>query len=81
MRVGLFRPITLWPFPGIALQEAASHAKRVVVVELSNGQMVEDVKLTLDGQVPIQFYSRVGGNVPSVEELQEVVAGRSVAIA
>jgi hypothetical protein len=50
-------------------------------VELSNGQLVEDVRLTLDGKVPIQFYSRVGGNVPSVEELQEVLAGRSVSIA
>ena len=80
LKVGLFRPITLWPFPTKALQEAAADVDRVVVVELSNGQLIEDVRLALDGQVPIQFYNRVGGNVPSVEELQEVVAGRSVAI-
>jgi pyruvate/2-oxoacid:ferredoxin oxidoreductase alpha subunit len=63
------------------LQEAAARVQRVVVVELSNGQLVEDVRLALDGKVPIQFYSRVGGNVPSVEELQEVLSGRSVSIA
>jgi 2-oxoisovalerate ferredoxin oxidoreductase alpha subunit len=76
MKVGLFRPITLWPFPTVALQEAAAGVERVVVVELSNGQMVEDVRLALNGRVPIQFYSRVGGNVPSVEEVQEVLAGQ-----
>lgn len=80
-KVGVFRPITLWPFPTRALQEAAARVQRVVVVELSNGQMVEDVRLALDGKVPIEFYSRVGGNVPSVEELQEVLAGRAVSIA
>jgi 2-oxoisovalerate ferredoxin oxidoreductase alpha subunit len=78
MKVGLFRPITLWPFPSAALRQSAARVERVVVVELSNGQMVEDVKLALDGRVPVQFYSRVGGNVPSVEEVQEVVAGRPV---
>ena len=81
MKVGLFRPITLWPFPTRALQEAAADVDRIVVVELSNGQMIEDVRLALDGQVPIQFYNRVGGNVPTVEELQEVIAGCPVSIA
>jgi len=81
LKVGLFRPITLWPFPGRALQEAAAKVQRVVVVELSNGQLVEDVRLALNGRVPVEFYGRVGGNVPSVEELQGVLAGRSVSIA
>jgi 2-oxoisovalerate ferredoxin oxidoreductase alpha subunit len=81
LKVGLFRPITLWPFPARALQEAAANVQRVVVVELSNGQMVEDVRLALNGRVPVEFYGRVGGNVPSVEELQGVLAGRSVSIA
>lgn len=78
VKVGLFRPITLWPFPSVGLRQSAARVERVVVVELSNGQMVEDVRLALDGRVPVQFYSRVGGNVPSVEEVQEVVAGRPV---
>ena len=70
MRVGLFRPITLWPFPSKALAEAASRVQRVLVVELSNGQMVEDVRLAINGKKPVDFYGRVGGNVPSVEEIQ-----------
>jgi len=69
LRVGLFRPITLWPFPSQALAETAAHVQKVLVVELSNGQMVEDVRLALDGKVPVEFYGRVGGNVPSVEEI------------
>jgi pyruvate/2-oxoacid:ferredoxin oxidoreductase alpha subunit len=69
MKVGLFRPITLWPFPSAALAAAAQVADKVLVVELSNGQMVEDVRLALNGQRPVEFYGRGGGNVPSVEEL------------
>ena len=71
LKAGVFRPITLWPFPERALREAAAHVRRVFVVELSNGQMVEDVRLALDGKVPVEFYARVGGNVPTVEELQQ----------
>lgn len=70
MRVGLFRPITLWPFPSGALAKAATRAHRVLVVELSNGQMLEGVRLAVNGKVPVDFYGRVGGNVPSVEEIQ-----------
>jgi len=70
LRVGLFRPITLWPFPSKALAEAAARAHRVLVVELSNGQMVEDVRLAVNANVPVEFYGRGGGNVPSVEEIE-----------
>jgi 2-oxoisovalerate ferredoxin oxidoreductase alpha subunit len=76
-RLGLFRPITLWPFPATALRQAAAHVEKVLVVELSNGQMLEDVRLTLGDRVPVEFYGRVGGNVPSVEEvLAHVVTAR-----
>lgn len=71
LKAGVFRPITLWPFPERALQEAATRVRRVLVVELSNGQMLEDVRLALGGKVPVEFYARVGGNVPTVEELQQ----------
>jgi pyruvate/2-oxoacid:ferredoxin oxidoreductase alpha subunit len=81
LRAGLFRPITLWPFPSKALVEAAANVDKVLVVELSNGQMVEDVRLALDGRVPVEFYGRVGGNVPSVEELQAELGARVAAIA
>jgi pyruvate/2-oxoacid:ferredoxin oxidoreductase alpha subunit len=73
LRTGLFRPITLWPFPSAALQRAAARVQKVLVVELSNGQMVEDVRLTLANKVPVDFYGRTGGNVPSVEEIQAEV--------
>ena len=56
--------------------EAASKVEKVLVVELSNGQMVEDVRLSLNGKVPVEFYGRVGGNVPSVRELQQQVLSR-----
>jgi 2-oxoisovalerate ferredoxin oxidoreductase alpha subunit len=67
--VGLFRPITLWPFPSRTLAKAAARVATVLVVELSNGQMLEDVRLALNGKKRVDFYGRVGGNVPSVEEL------------
>jgi 2-oxoisovalerate ferredoxin oxidoreductase alpha subunit len=69
LKAGLFRPITLWPFPSAALAEAASKVSRILVVELSNGQMLEDVRLAVNGEVPVEFYGRTGGNVPSVEEV------------
>ena len=56
--------------------EAAAKVQKVLVVELSNGQMVEDVRLALNGKVPVEFYGRVGGNVPSVAELQQQVLTR-----
>jgi len=69
VRAGLFRPITLWPFPCEALRKAARRSQMVMVVEMSTGQMVEDVKLTLDGRVDVEFYSRTGGNVPLADEV------------
>ena len=69
VRAGLFRPITLWPFPSHALAEAAARCRTVLTVELSTGQMVEDVRLAVNGKVPVELYSRIGGNVPSVEEV------------
>jgi 2-oxoisovalerate ferredoxin oxidoreductase alpha subunit len=73
LKVGLFRPITLWPYPTKELARTAANAGKVLVVELSNGQMVEDVRLALGGNKPVEFYGRVGGNVPSVEELIETI--------
>ena len=72
LRIGLFRPITLWPFPAQALRKAAKNVNRVLVVELSNGQMVEDVRLSLDDK-RVDFYGRTGGNVPTVEEIQSEI--------
>jgi pyruvate/2-oxoacid:ferredoxin oxidoreductase alpha subunit len=73
LKVGVLRPITLYPFPKKNLQRLAKSAQVFVVVEMSNGQMVEDVRLALNGARPVEFFSRVGGNVPSHEEVMGVV--------
>jgi pyruvate/2-oxoacid:ferredoxin oxidoreductase alpha subunit len=69
LKVGLFRPITLWPFPSRELAVLSQWVETFLTVELSNGQMVEDVRLAVDGARPVRFYSRVGGMVPTTEEL------------
>jgi len=69
VRAGLFRPVTLWPFPAEALKKAARRAHMVLVAEMSTGQMVEDVRLSLDGRVNVEFYGRTGGNVPLADEV------------
>jgi len=69
IRAGLLRPISLFPFPEAAIRSLASHVKAFAVVEMSTGQMVHDVRLALGGSRPVEFYSRVGGNVPSAEEV------------
>jgi pyruvate/2-oxoacid:ferredoxin oxidoreductase alpha subunit len=74
VRAGMFRPITLWPYPSEALAKAAANVHSVLVVELSNGQMVEDVRGAINGRVRVDFYGRVGGNVPSIAEVQGAVA-------
>jgi len=73
MSVGLLRPITLYPFPKEDFQRVAQRARAFVVVEMSNGQMVDDVRLSLNGALPVEFFNRVGGNVPSHEEVREFV--------
>jgi pyruvate/2-oxoacid:ferredoxin oxidoreductase alpha subunit len=80
MKAGLFRPITLWPFPSKQLATAAERAACVMAVELSTGQMVEDVKLAVNGKVPVEFYGRVGGNVPSAEEINAELLSRVAAM-
>jgi pyruvate/2-oxoacid:ferredoxin oxidoreductase alpha subunit len=69
MSVGLLRPITLYPFPSDRIRELSRRAQAFAVVELSTGQLVDDVRLALEGRRPVEFYSRVGGNVPSAEEV------------
>lgn len=71
VKAGLFRPVTLWPFPDREISILTEWVKSFLVVEMSNGQMVEDVRLAVNGRRPVDFYSRVGGNVPTVDELLE----------
>lgn len=70
-KVGLLRPITLFPFPKKKIGELTSHAKHFLVAELSNGQMVDDVRLSVNGKSEVHYYGRMGGAVPTVEELLE----------
>ena len=70
-RLGLMRPITLYPFPVEKLNELVSQVKDILTVELSAGQMVEDVRLISNGRVPVRFYGRMGGMLPSPEEIYE----------
>lgn len=69
IKVGLFRPITLWPFPGKQLAEIAKSKKGVLVAEINAGQMVEDVRLAINGAVKVEHFERLGGIVPDPEEI------------
>lgn len=71
IRAGLLRPITLFPFPSKPLRELAERVEGMLVVELNSGQMVEDVRLAVAGRVPVLFYGRMGGVIPSPEEITE----------
>ena len=69
IRVGLVRPVSLWPFPYEHLAEVAQKVKSVLVVEMSAGQMIEDVRLALNGSKPVHFYGRLGGMLPVTSEI------------
>jgi 2-oxoglutarate ferredoxin oxidoreductase subunit alpha len=72
-KVGVIRPITLWPYPYQVISDVAAHAKAFLSVELNAGQMVEDVRLAVNGRCPVSHYGRMGGIIPSPEEIVGVV--------
>jgi len=82
IKVGVFRPITLFPYPYEALSKLADKVKGIFVTEMNAGQMVEDVRLAVNGKVPVEFHGRMGGVVPTPEEildkLEEKFAGVTV---
>lgn len=71
LKAGLLRPVTLYPFPTKQIAEFAAKVKSIMAVEMSAGQMLEDVKLAVNGKVPVNFYGRMGGMIPSPEEIYE----------
>ena len=73
IRVGMIRPITVWPFPKAPFMKAVQHAKRIISVELSMGQMIEDVKLACECRVPVTLCNRVGGMIPSPAQILEEI--------
>ncbi|WIV13318.1 3-methyl-2-oxobutanoate dehydrogenase subunit VorB [Proteiniborus sp. MB09-C3] len=79
IKVGLIRPITLWPFPDAAFDKISEKTKALLTVEMSTGQMIDDVKIAVNGRKPVHFYGRTGGMVPTpdaiAEEIKKIVGG------
>ncbi|MBO7390813.1 MAG: 3-methyl-2-oxobutanoate dehydrogenase subunit VorB [Clostridia bacterium] len=73
IKVGLIRPITLWPFPDAPFKKAATHVKQFISVELNMGQMIEDVRLAPECKVPVTLCNRVGGMIPSPEQVLDAI--------
>ena len=73
IKVGLFRPITLYPFPSGKLLEMTGKVKGMLSVEMNTGQMVEDVRLAVNGKIPVEHYGRFGGMVHSPNEVLEAL--------
>ena len=73
VKVGLIRPITLWPYPVDTIKKAAQHVKKFLSVEMSMGQMVDDIRLAVEGKVPVDFYGRTGGVIPTPKEILEQI--------
>lgn len=73
VKAGLIRPITLWPFPKAPFRKAADHVKQFISVELSMGQMIEDVRLASECRVPVSLCNRAGGMIPSPDQVLEAI--------
>ncbi len=73
IKVGMIRPISLWPFPEKPFQETREKVKAYLAVEMNAGQMVEDVRLVVNGYKPVYFYGRTGGNIPSQEKILDKI--------
>ena len=74
LKVGMLRPITLWPFPVDKVQELAKWTKHFLVFEMNMGQMLEDVQLALEGKGDVSFYGRPGGVIPTPSEVARVAS-------
>lgn len=73
LKVGLFRPITLWPYPTNVLRDMSRHVRDFLVFEMNMGQMVEDVKLSLEGRSNVHFYGRPGGTISTPDEIAKTI--------
>jgi 2-oxoglutarate/2-oxoacid ferredoxin oxidoreductase subunit alpha len=73
IKAGLVRPITLFPYPYGVLRQISARVRNILVVELNAGQMVEDVRLAVEGKVPVEFYGRMGGMIPPPDEILEKI--------
>ena len=73
IKVGMLRPVTLWPFPVKELDRLSRQAKGMLVAECSKGMLIDDVKLAIECRLPVQLYARNGGNIPSAQELYDAI--------
>ena len=73
IKVGIIRPITLWPFPTAAIEKAAEGKKGILCVELNAGQMIEDVRLAVHDRIPVEHFGRLGGIIPSPQEVVDAL--------
>lgn len=73
VKVGLFRPITVWPFPYTQLDEATKKTKAILDVEANEGQMMEDVRLALNGRLPVEYLGHCGSQMPTTAEIKEKI--------
>lgn len=73
IKAGLLRPVTLWPFPSDAVKKLADTAEKFLTVEMSMGQMVDDVKIAVNGKKPVEFFGRTGGVIPTPNEVLEQI--------
>ena len=78
VKVGIVRPITLWPFPTEAIAKAAEGKKGILTVELNAGQMIEDVRLAVHDKLPVEHFGRMGGIIPSPEEVVEALENKII---
>ena len=69
LRVGILRPISLWPFPTEIIRKLSEKVKSILTIEMSAGQMVEDVRLAVEGRCPVHFFGRTGGGIPNPKEI------------
>ncbi len=81
IKAGLFRPITLWPFPEDALKATLPTARAYLDVEMNMGQMIEDVRLVVEGKAPVEFLGRAGGMVPTPEEVLDKIEAMAASLA
>jgi len=78
IKLGLLRAITLWPFPSVQIRELLGHIKGILTCELSSGQMVEDVKLAVEGKVRVEHYGRMGGMIFTPDEILHVLEDKII---
>lgn len=80
IKVGVLRPISLFPFPYQVINDYAGKVQGILDVEMNAGQMVEDVRLAVNGKIPVEFYGRMGGIIPAPDEILKALEEKLVGV-